>query len=96
LITDLRTPTPFTLTNAIYGLSNCEGSETNIVLATALIDSTPYLASCAATFSDTPIFYETIVFTDLTVTSLTRGEVITIVYRLMLSLKTDDRLTPEK
>ena len=87
MISDLRTPTPFTITNTIFGVTNCATApESDSVLLTAFFGTNTYVAYTVAVLSASPTVYATWVFTDLTVTSLTQGQVITMVYKYILLL----------
>lgn len=82
MISDLRTPTPYTITNIIYGITDCATNpETFSDLLTAVVGVNSYTAYNVGSLSAAPAVYITWVFTDLTVTSLTRGQVITMVYK---------------
>lgn len=92
MISDLRTPTPLTITNTIFGVTDCVTSpESASALLTAFVGLKTYVAFNVAVLSASPTVYATFVFTDLTVTSLTRGEVIPMVYKYTLLLNLIDR-----
>jgi hypothetical protein len=81
-ITDLRTPTPYTFTNTITGISGCAASPTTgSVYVTAIVDGTPYPAFGPEiqSLSTASTVLVPITFPDLIVTILTPGQEITLV-----------------
>jgi len=81
-ITDLRTPTPFTFTNAVTGISECETAPTTLIhMLTAVVNGSTFtpFGPGLLVFSSASAVTDFFTYPDLIMTNLIRGEEISLV-----------------
>lgn len=80
-ITDLRTPTPYTFTYTGTGVSDCAATPYTVFdTYVALVDGATYNANMSFTFGAAPVANGQATFSNLIVTNLQPGEIITMVF----------------